>query len=97
MFEQLETNRTELKVSMRSKWYKSDNATLQMALMKLLCTPEERKILSMNYVEKDVVSRNETSVIDLDALINYTDDDLALARDRIRQLRESNNQTTSAE
>jgi hypothetical protein len=47
--------------------------------------------------EQDIVSRNETSVIDLDSLINYTDDDLALARDRIRKLRESNNQTTSEE
>tara|TARA_B110000093_G_scaffold163976_1_gene187287 strand:- start:631 stop:1005 length:375 start_codon:yes stop_codon:yes gene_type:complete len=40
--------KTELKVSMRSKWYKSQNATLQMGLMKLLSTSEEIKKLSMN-------------------------------------------------
>jgi hypothetical protein len=39
--ELLETNRTELKVSMRSKWYKSNAPALQMALMKLISTPEE--------------------------------------------------------
>ena len=37
----LETNRTEIKVSMRNKWYKSDNPTLQMGLMKLIGTDEE--------------------------------------------------------
>ena len=47
----LEQNRTELKVSMRSKWYKSENATLQMALMKIICTDDERKKLAMNYNE----------------------------------------------
>ena len=45
----LETNRTELKVSMRSKWYKSNATALQMALMKLIATPEELKKLSMQY------------------------------------------------
>ena len=49
--ELLETNRTELKVSMRSKWYKSNAPALQMALMKLICTDEERKKLSMQYSE----------------------------------------------
>ena len=47
----LETNRIEIKVSMRSKWYKSDAPVLQMALMKLISTEEERKKLSMNYTE----------------------------------------------
>lgn len=47
----LETNRTELKVSMRSKWYKSNAPALQMALMKLIATPEELKKLAMNYTD----------------------------------------------
>ena len=47
----LETNRTELKVSMRSKWYKSNAPALQMALMKLISTPEELRKLAMNYNE----------------------------------------------
>ncbi|MBL0304331.1 MAG: hypothetical protein IPQ23_22015 [Cytophagaceae bacterium] len=49
--ELLETNRTELKVSMRSKWYKSNSPALQMALMKLIANPEELKKLSMNYTD----------------------------------------------
>ena len=44
----LEINRTELKVGLRSKWYKSNAPALQMALMKLICSDEERKMLSMN-------------------------------------------------
>lgn len=49
--ELLNQNRTELKVSMRSKWYKSNAPALQMALMKLIATPEELKKLSMNYTD----------------------------------------------
>ena len=49
----LETNRIELKVSMRSKWYKSNSPALQMALMKLIATPEELRKLSMSYSEVD--------------------------------------------
>ena len=51
MFEELEQNRTELKVSMRSKWYTSNAPALQMALMKLICTDEERKMLSMTHTD----------------------------------------------
>ena|SRR5690606_38770819 len=49
--ELLEQNRTELKVSMRSKWYKSNAPALQMALMKLIASPDELKRLSMQYSE----------------------------------------------
>ena len=52
--ELLEQNRTELKVSMRSKWYKSNAPALQMALMKLICNDEERKKLSMQYTENTI-------------------------------------------
>ena len=41
--------KVEIKVSMRNKWYKSDNATLQMGLMKLLSTDEELRKLSMQH------------------------------------------------
>lgn len=41
--------KTNLKVSMRSKWYQSENATLQMGLMKLISTDEELKKLSMTH------------------------------------------------
>ena len=51
--ELLEQNRTELKVSMRSKWYKSNAPALQMALMKLIASPDELKRLSMQYNENN--------------------------------------------
>lgn len=41
--------KTNLKVSMRSKWYRSDNPTLQLALMKLLSGDEELRKLSMQH------------------------------------------------
>ena len=53
MFDELEKNRIELKVSMRSKWYKSNAPALQMALMKLIASPDELKRLSMQYNENN--------------------------------------------
>ena len=47
----LDLNKTELKVSMRSKWYKSDAPALQMALYKLIASPEEHKALQMQYTD----------------------------------------------
>ena len=47
----LDTNRTELKVSMRSKWYKSNSPALQMALMKLIGNQEELRRLSMQHID----------------------------------------------
>jgi hypothetical protein len=54
----LETNRTTLKVSMRSKWYTSNAPALQMALMKLIATPEELRKLSMQYIESENKNTN---------------------------------------
>jgi len=51
--ELLEVNRVTLKVSMRSKWYTSNAPALQMALMKLIASPEELKKLSMQFIESD--------------------------------------------
>jgi hypothetical protein len=58
----LETNRTTLKVSMRSKWYTSSAPALQMALMKLIATPEELKKLSMQFIESENKNDNTTHV-----------------------------------
>jgi hypothetical protein len=55
--ELLEQNKTELKVSMRAKWYKSNVPVLQMALMKLIASPEEHRKLSMNHT--DVTTNGE--------------------------------------
>ena len=56
--ELLETNRVSLKVSMRSKWYTSNAPALQMALMKLIATPEELKKLSMQFIESENKNTN---------------------------------------
>lgn len=66
--EALEQNKIKTKNSMRSKWYQSDNATLQLALMKLISTDEERQKLSQSYV--DLSSKGEKLEItnDPDAL-----------------------------
>jgi hypothetical protein len=47
--EMIQKNKVKIKVSLRAKWYESDNATLQMALMKIICTEEERRALSMTH------------------------------------------------
>ena len=52
--ELLEKNRTEIKSSLRSKWYKSTAPALQLALYKLIASPDEHRALQMNY--QDVTS-----------------------------------------
>jgi len=47
----LENNKIEIKVSMRSKWYKSENATLQMGLYKLIGSEEEYHRLSNTKID----------------------------------------------
>ncbi len=48
---ELEKNRINAKMEMRKKWLKSDNATMQMGLMKLLSEDEELRKLSMEHKE----------------------------------------------
>lgn len=47
----LEKNRINTKNGLRSKWYKSDNATMTVALYKLLADDIERKKLSQTYTD----------------------------------------------
>ena len=42
----LDKNRISMKSNMRKKWYQSENATLQVALMKLIATDDEAARLS---------------------------------------------------
>jgi hypothetical protein len=51
LFDLLQTNRTKLKVSMRFKWKQSDAPALQLALYKLIASPDEHQALQMNYVD----------------------------------------------
>jgi hypothetical protein len=64
--ELLNQNRTTLKVSMRSKWYTSNAPALQMALMKLIATPEELRKLSMNHNVQEEAEKPIFKNIDLD-------------------------------
>ena len=60
----LEKNRVEVKSAMRSKWFKSENPTLQVSLMKLICTDDERKKLSMTHsVVEDVTPQAPKKII----------------------------------
>jgi hypothetical protein len=50
-------NKTEIKTSLRSKWYKSNAPALQLALYKLIASPDEHRSLQMNY--QDVTSNGK--------------------------------------
>ncbi|NMA73699.1 MAG: hypothetical protein GX963_05945 [Bacteroidales bacterium] len=52
----LEKNRVEVKTSMYNKWFKSDNPTLQIALMKLIATDEEAHRLNGTRQQLDMTS-----------------------------------------
>ena len=54
----LDENKINLKVSLRKKWFDSDNATTQMALYKLCSTDVEHKKLQQNY--NDVTTKGES-------------------------------------
>jgi hypothetical protein len=64
--ELLNANRTELKVSMRSKWYKSNAPALQMALMKLIANEDELRKLSISYIDSEVNDKREPRVFKID-------------------------------
>ena len=58
----LDDNKNRTKHSMLSRWYQSENATLQMGLMKLLSTDEELKKLSMQYSSNENQNENHYTV-----------------------------------
>ena len=49
--EALNLNKRKGVTSMLAKWVKSENATLQIAAMRLLCDSEEHRLLNQNYTE----------------------------------------------
>ena len=55
--EALQNNRITTKQDLKKKWFLSENPTVQIALFKLIATPEERKNLSQNYT--DITSGGE--------------------------------------
>jgi len=66
----LDGNKVSTKVKMRRKWYESDNATLQVALMKLICSDEEAHRLNGSKIEQkldlgeDSIKRLKVEFID---------------------------------
>ena len=56
--EALTKNKVEIKTSLRSKWYKSNSAPLQLALYKMIASPEDHRSLQMKY--QDVTSNGKT-------------------------------------
>ena len=58
----LDDNKNRTKHSMLSKWYKSNNASLQMGLMKLIGSDEERKMLSQSHTDITTNGKEITSV-----------------------------------
>lgn len=53
----LKENRVRTKKSMRKKWYDSSNATLQVALYKMIGTEQDRKKLTQSH--QDITSDGE--------------------------------------
>ena len=49
--EMINKNKVLTKTEMRSRWYQSDNPTLQIALYKTICSDDERKMLSTNHTD----------------------------------------------
>lgn len=47
----IEKNKVYAKVQLRAKWFGSDNASLQLALYKLIADEDERRRLAMEYRE----------------------------------------------
>jgi hypothetical protein len=49
--EAINSNKRHSVQSMLKKWIDSDNATLQIAAMRMICEPDERQSLSQSYVD----------------------------------------------
>lgn len=55
--ELLDQNKIRLKTQIRSKLFKGDKAAELLALYRLICTPEEHRLLNQNYT--DITSKGE--------------------------------------
>jgi hypothetical protein len=75
----INANRVKIKVKSRNKWEESDNATLQLALYKLVSDEDELRRLS---VLKNEIAGNEGKAIEIKNTLNL--DNLSL--DELREL-----------
>jgi hypothetical protein len=65
--DQIRLNRTKAVSYLLNKWIASDNPTLQISAFKVVCEDDERKKLSMQYVESDNnhnIQKFEIEIID---------------------------------
>ena len=69
----LEFNKTETKIKLRTKWQESDNATLQIALMRLICNDAERRKLAINYTEVTGKDGGEIKLTSFNYLIPHSE------------------------
>jgi len=51
--EAIDNEKMSMKQKMKRKWLDSDASALQIALMRLICTDEERQKLAMNYSQNE--------------------------------------------
>jgi len=51
--EAIDKEKMSMKQKMKRKWLESDAAALQIALMRLICTDDERQKLAMNYSQNE--------------------------------------------
>ena len=64
----IDKNRVTLKVSLRKKWFESDNATVQLALYKICANQDELSALT-NYKNEDSQSTEKPAPISVNFLI----------------------------
>ena len=51
-------NRRKGVSNLKAQWLKSKNATLQLAVMRMICDPEEHRLLNQNY--NDITTKGES-------------------------------------
>ena len=67
--EAIYTNKRKGVTSLKAKWLKSENATLQLAVMRMICDADEHRALNQNYTNIRVDENNEKQAdIDFDEI-----------------------------
>jgi len=66
---ELLANKIKAKQGLKQKWYENDNATTQIALYRLLSTPEEHKLLNQTYtnteINVNVINNTVSSIVNI--------------------------------
>lgn len=72
----IDNNRAKEVNKMLNDWLKNKNSTLQIAAMRMICTPEQRQLLNQQYIEMkaEVAERRELSLQEAKAAIEKLKD-----------------------